>query len=51
MSVSARKDFGIASLALGLIAWLGEKFGLITKQVADWINAASLVAGAFATFA
>jgi len=51
MSASARKNYGIASLALGLIAWLGEKFGLIIKQVADWINAASLVAGAIATSA
>lgn len=51
MSASARRDFGIASLLLGLIAWLGEKYGMITKQVADCINGASLVAGAIATFA
>ncbi len=51
MSSSARKDFGIASLVLGLVAWLGEKLGWITKQVADWITGASLVAGAIATFA
>ena len=51
MSAQARKVVGAASLILGLIAWLGEKFGLITRQVADWANFGSAVTGLIATFA
>jgi hypothetical protein len=50
VSASSRKNLGIASLVLGLIAWLGEELGLITKKVADVMNFASMVAGAAATF-
>jgi hypothetical protein len=51
MSAQVRKVVGAASLILGLIAWLGEKFGLITRQAADWANFGSAVAGLVATFA
>jgi hypothetical protein len=50
MSASSSRNVGIASLLLGLFAWLGEKFGLITAKVADVMTAASLVTGAIATF-
>ena len=47
---SSKKILGLASL-LGLFAWLGEKFGLITRRTADWANFGSAVTGAIAAFA
>lgn len=51
MSAQSRKALSITSLVLGLLAWLGEKFGLITRRAADWANFGSAVTGLIATFA
>jgi len=50
MSASSKKNLGVVSLVLGLVAWLGEKLGLITSKVADVITVGSLVTGAAAVF-
>jgi hypothetical protein len=50
MSASSKKNLSIVSLVLGLVAWLGEKFGLITDKVANVMNFGSFVTGAIATF-
>jgi hypothetical protein len=34
VQASSKKILGVASLLLGLFAWLGEKFGLITQRTA-----------------
>jgi hypothetical protein len=39
---SSKKILGLASLLLGLFAWLGEKFGLITRRTTDWANFGSV---------
>lgn len=51
MQASSKKFLGVASLLLGLFAWLGEKFGLITQRTADWANFGSAVTGAIVAFA
>jgi hypothetical protein len=51
MSSSSKKVLGVASLLLGLFAWLGERLGLITQRVSDWANVGSTVAGLIAAFA
>ena len=51
MHASSKKILGLASLLLGLFAWLGEKFGLITRRTAHWANFGSAVTGAIAAFA
>ena len=51
MSAGSRKNLGVASVVLGLIAWMGEKFDVIPRKVAEWINLASIVTGAIAKFA
>jgi len=47
----SKKILGVASLLLGLFAWLGEKFGLVTRRTADWANFGSAVTGAIVAFA
>ncbi len=51
VQASSKKILGVASLLLGLFAWLGEKFGLITQRTADWANFGSAVTGAIVAFA
>jgi hypothetical protein len=51
VQASTKKAVGVASLLLGLLAWLGERFGLITERVSDWASFGSLVTGVIATFA
>jgi hypothetical protein len=51
MSPDKKKALGVISLALGLIAWLGERWNLISQRVADLANLISLIAGSIATFA
>jgi hypothetical protein len=51
VSAGSRKNLGVASVVLGLIAWMGEKFDVIPRKVAEWINLASIVTGAIAKFA
>ena len=51
MQSSTRKALGVASLLLGLFAWLGEKLGLITRRTSDWLNFGSAATGVIATFA
>ena len=51
MQASSRRIPGVARLLLGLFAWLGEKFGLITQRTADWANLGSAVTGAIVAFA
>jgi hypothetical protein len=50
VSASSKKVLGVASLLLGLFAWLGEKLGLVTQRVSDWASFGSAIAGAIATF-
>jgi hypothetical protein len=51
MQASSRKALGVASLLLGLFAWLGERLGLITQRTSDWLNLGSAAAGLIAAFA
>ena len=51
MRASSKKILGVTSLLLGLFAWLGEKFCLITQRTADWANFGSAVTGAIVAFA
>jgi hypothetical protein len=50
VSASSRKNLSIISLALGLVAWLGQKLNLLTEKVADMMTFASLATGAVAVF-
>ena len=47
MQASSKRIPGVARLLLGLFAWLGEKFGLITRRTAGWANFGSAVSGVY----
>jgi len=51
VQASSKKILSVANLLLGLFAWLGEKFGLITRRTADRVSFGSATTGAIATFA
>jgi len=51
VQASTRKILGVASLVLGLLAWLGERLGLITRRTSDLASFGSAVTGVIATFA
>lgn len=48
---TVKKGASVVSLLLGLLAWLGEKFGWISDQAAELLTVGSLASGAVATFA
>jgi hypothetical protein len=47
VQASSKRIPGVARLLLGLFAWLGEKFGLITRRTAGWANFGSAVSGVY----
>ena len=51
MNGNQKKTAGIASLVLGLFAWISEKLGWISAKVANVLNLVSLGLGALVTFA
>jgi len=47
VQASSKRIPGVARLLLALFAWLGEKFGPITRRTADWANPGSAVTGVY----